>query len=59
MADTTVLIEQLKLLVEKPESFSGDEAQNLELLKLSRRAVVALESPFETLQRLVYSVRTC
>lgn len=58
MADPKTLVEQLKLFVESPDAFQADEAQKQELLKLSRQAAAALESPFETLQRLVYSVRT-
>lgn len=58
MADPTTLVEQLKLLVESPDDFQVDEGQKQELLKLSRQAAASLESPFETLQRLVYSVRT-
>ncbi|KAG6368470.1 hypothetical protein INS49_002677 [Diaporthe citri] len=55
MADPITLVEQLRLLVESPDAFQADEAQKQELLKLSRQAAAALESPFETLQRLVYS----
>lgn len=58
MADPKTLLEQLRLLVDHPDAFQVDEAQKQELLKLSRQAASALESPFETLQRLVYSVRT-
>lgn len=59
MADPTILREQLRLFVENPDKFEVDEAQKQELLKLSRQAASVLESPFETLQRLVYSVRSC
>lgn len=55
MADPKTLVEQLRLLVESPDAFQADEAQKQELLKLSRQAAAVLESPFETLQRLVYS----
>lgn len=58
MADPKTLLEQLKLFVKCPDAFQADETQRQELLKLSRQAASALESPFETLQRLVYSVRT-
>lgn len=58
MADPKTLTEQLKLLIENPDAFGADEAQKQELLRLSRQTAAALESPFETLQKLVYSVRT-
>lgn len=58
MADPKTLTEQLKLLIESPDALGASEAQKQELLRLSRQAAGALESPFETLQRLVYSVRT-
>lgn len=60
MADLKILTEQLKLLIESPDALlqvAADEDQKQELLRLSRQAAAALESPFETLQRLVYSVR--
>lgn len=57
MADPNTLSEQLKLLIESPDALAANEAQKQELLRLSRQAAAALESPFETLQRLVYSVR--
>lgn len=56
MADSKVLKEQLKLLIENPDAFGEDESSKQELLKLSRVAAATLESPFETIQRLVYSV---
>lgn len=56
MANPQVLAEQLKLFVANPEAFQTDEVEKQELLKLSRQAAAALEAPFETLQRLVYSV---
>lgn len=58
MADIHVLTEQLKFLVESPKTFPGDEAQKRQILQLSREAAASLESPFEMLQKLVYSVRT-
>lgn len=48
-----LLLEQLKLLVETPTHFEG---RSQEIIKLSRKGAVALEGPFETFQRLVYSV---
>lgn len=58
MADPKTLMEQLKLFLESPDALEADEAQKQELLRLSRKTAAALESPFETLQKLVYSVRT-
>lgn len=58
MANIHVLTEQLTLLVESPDTFPGTEEQKVQLLRLARQAAASLESPFETLQRLVYSVRT-
>lgn len=58
MADPKILTEQLKLLIEDPDVLGANEPQKQELLRLCRQAAAALESPFETLQRLVYSVRT-
>lgn len=48
-----LLIQQLKALIATPEAFS---AQSTEIIQLSRQAAVALEGPFETFQRLAYSV---
>jgi hypothetical protein len=55
-ADLDVLTAQLKLLLENPAA-AKDDAQRLQLKQLARAASLALEQPFETLQRLVYSVR--
>ena len=54
VASPDVLIGQLRALVENPEAFSS---QRQEIIKLSRQAAVVLEDPFETFQRLAYSVR--
>ncbi|KAK8093327.1 S-adenosyl-L-methionine-dependent methyltransferase [Apiospora hydei] len=54
MADPQLLIEQLKLLVETPETY-GNEEQRHEIKRLGRLASIGLEAPFETMQRLVYS----
>lgn len=48
-----LLLEQLELVVEKPEAFAGSSQ---EIIKLGRKAAVMLEGPFETFQRLAYSV---
>lgn len=57
MADINVLMDQLTLLIDSPDTYPGNEEQKRQLLRLSRQATTSLESPFETLQRLVYSVR--
>ncbi|KAK7979921.1 nitrogen metabolite repression-(nmr)-responsible protein [Apiospora arundinis] len=54
MANPQLLIEQLKLLVESPDTY-GTEEQRHEIKKLGRLASNSLEAPFETMQRLVYS----
>ncbi|KND90707.1 hypothetical protein TOPH_04625 [Tolypocladium ophioglossoides CBS 100239] len=54
-ADLDVLTTQLKLLLENPNVATQDDAQKLHLKQLARAASVALEQPFETLQRLLYS----
>jgi hypothetical protein len=55
---TDDLIRQLKLLVQEPESFGFDDSQRVELLRLSRSASRALETPQETTQRIIFSVRS-
>lgn len=51
--DAGTVVQALKNVVENPEQFAG-HAQ--EITSLARRAVTALETPFEALQRLAYSV---
>lgn len=53
MANPTVLVQQLTLLAENPEAFSQHRS---EIISLARKATAALETPFETFQRLAYSV---
>ena len=55
VVEPTLLIDQLKLLLHDSESLK-DDAQRQELKQLCRRAAEALEAPFETVQRLAYSV---
>ena len=50
------LIRQLKSLIEKPESLGLKDSQRVELLRLSRSASRALETPQETTQRIIFSV---
>jgi hypothetical protein len=52
-AKAAVLIEQLKAVVDNPDIFSS---QRQEIIRLSRRVAVTLGEPFETFQRLAYSV---
>jgi hypothetical protein len=52
-ANPALLLEQLRALVEAPGAVAG---QRQEIIKLSRKAAVILEEPFETFQRIAYSV---
>lgn len=56
--DLKVLTEQLKLLIADPGAAASDEVRRQEVQHLARAAAVALEDPFETVQRLAYSVRS-
>lgn len=60
VGDIDALIAQLQAIVADPKgaAVAGaiDEAKRLQLKQLTRAASVALEEPFETVQRLVYSV---
>jgi hypothetical protein len=49
------LLAQLRALIANPGVFSNGP-QRQEITKLSRQAAVMLEDPFETFQRLAYSV---
>lgn len=51
--DSETVIQALKKVTENPDQFNG-RAQ--EIISLARRAVAALETPFEAFQRLAYSV---
>ena len=51
--NTELLLEKLRLVVEKPAAFGGSSKESM---KLVRKAAVQLEGPFETFQRLMYSV---
>jgi hypothetical protein len=55
-ANPQALIEQLQLLTADPSSYFQDEAQKRAFHRLARQAATAVEEPFETMQRLVYSV---
>jgi hypothetical protein len=55
-AEVGVLIDQLQRLVADPGGLIADEAQRQELKQLSRSTAVLLEEPFDTVQRLAYSV---
>jgi hypothetical protein len=52
-ANPALLLEQLRALVETPDAFASERQ---EIIKLSRKAAVILEEPFETFQRIAYSV---
>jgi demethylsterigmatocystin 6-O-methyltransferase len=55
--DSSYLIEQLKSVVQHPEilSQSVNESQRLELQRLTRLASVALETPPETTERVIFA----
>jgi hypothetical protein len=55
-ADPEALIEQLRLLTADSDSYFWDDAQKHEFQRLARGAATAVETPVETMQRLVYSV---
>lgn len=55
-ADLDVLIEQLQRVIANPEAVSAAGSQRQQILQLTRTAAVAIEEPFETVQRLAYSV---
>ncbi|KAF1838974.1 S-adenosyl-L-methionine-dependent methyltransferase [Decorospora gaudefroyi] len=50
-----LLLEQLGLLIEQPGSLSQDDPQRAELLRLTRLASTALETPLEVTQRIIFS----
>lgn len=52
--DTNALIEQLEKIIADPSVV--DEGNRLRVRQLARQASVAVEKPFETGQRLAYSV---
>ncbi|KAK8135203.1 hypothetical protein PG984_007215 [Apiospora sp. TS-2023a] len=54
MADPQLLIEQLKLVISRPDTY-GTEEERHEIKRLGQLASNSLEAPFETMQRLVYS----
>lgn len=60
IGDVDVLITQLQAIVADPKgeavASAIDDIKRQQLKKLTRAASVALEEPFETVQRLVYSV---
>lgn len=53
--DQTYLIEQLKQLVKDPETLSHDEKHRSEIQRLTRLASVALETPQESMQRIMFA----
>ncbi|TQV99014.1 O-methyltransferase [Cordyceps javanica] len=59
IGDVDALMAQLRAIVDDPKEFASaraiDDAKRQQLRQLTRAASVALEEPFETVQRLVYS----
>jgi hypothetical protein len=51
-----ILIEQLNLLIQKPELFSKNATKRIELERLGSLASRALETPEETMRRVIFSV---
>ena len=52
-ANSAILLQQLRAVIETPDAFATDRQ---EIMNLARKASVELEGPFETMQRLAYSV---
>jgi hypothetical protein len=55
VGDTTYLIDQLKLLTKNPEILNHDESYRSEIQRLTRLASVALETPQESMQRIMFA----
>ncbi|KAJ5474719.1 hypothetical protein N7475_004285 [Penicillium sp. IBT 31633x] len=53
--DSTYLIEQLKLLVKNPEALNHESQHRSEIQALARLASVALETPQESMQRIMFT----
>lgn len=56
MADYQLLIQPLEVVIKNPEVISANDEARSKALKLLRAASLAIETPFETLQRIAYSV---
>lgn len=57
--DPTALIAQLRAVVQNPGALKGaDAAQKSEIQRLSLAAFRTLEQPFDTMMRVMYSVRS-
>lgn len=58
VVDPSALIAQLNAVVNNPNALKGaDAAQRAEIQRLSRAASRTLEQPFDTMMRIMYSVR--
>ncbi|CAG9989471.1 unnamed protein product [Clonostachys byssicola] len=56
--DTKALISQLKLIASDPSVLKGlEDGERLQLKQVARSAADALETPFETMVRIVYSIK--
>jgi hypothetical protein len=53
--DSKYLIEQLKLLIKNPEALSHDVSHRSEIQRLARLASVALETPQESMHRIMFT----
>ncbi|KHO01575.1 O-methyltransferase, family 2 [Metarhizium album ARSEF 1941] len=54
-ADLDILIQQLERVIANPEAAVAAGSKRHQVLQLARAAAVAIEEPFETLQRVGYS----
>ncbi|OKL62095.1 hypothetical protein UA08_02973 [Talaromyces atroroseus] len=54
-SDTAYFIEQLKLFIKYPEVLSNDESHRSEIQRLTRLVSVALETPQESMQRIMFT----
>ena len=58
VVDPSRLIEQLNAVVNNPNALkAANAAQRAEIQRLSRAASRTLEQPFDTMMRIMYSVR--
>ncbi|KAF3386345.1 Demethylsterigmatocystin 6-O-methyltransferase [Penicillium rolfsii] len=53
--DAAYLIKQLKFLIESPEVLSHDDSRRAEIQYLTRLASMALETPQESMQRIMFT----
>ncbi|KAL7940964.1 S-adenosyl-L-methionine-dependent methyltransferase [Trichoderma barbatum] len=54
-SDQTYLIQQLRLLIQNPDALSQEESYRSEIQRLTRLTSVALETPQESMQRIMFT----